>query len=70
MKKPKVSTRGAPEKTLISVRLDPKLATQVKIIAQTQGGLSKWVGETLLEKIREMRNDPNFMEVLYDDEEE
>lgn len=77
MKKPKVLPPRGSEKVeafqiqsvvLISVRLPAVLATQVKIVAQTQGGLSKFVGKTLHEKIQELRNDPNFMEELYEDE--
>lgn len=69
MRKPKVSPRRGDEKTLISVRVPALLAIQIKTVAQTKGGLSKWVGQVLRDKIAEMRNDPTFMEELYEDDE-
>ena len=62
------TNKRAAEKVLISIRLDPLLSEQVKIVAQAHGGLSKWAGEVFLKEIREIRNDPDFMEVLYRDE--
>ena len=53
-------------KKQLNVRISAKLKEELKVIVPSTGKkLEEFVEETLAEKVRELKNSPDFLDVVY-----